>query len=85
MRRYGPRDGQWDRTKSVAPGREASIGLTARDNWLFVEAVLYHCRAGIPRRMPERFGSPVKVHARFSRWAKNGVRKRVFGLQRWLG
>ena len=30
--------------------------------------------------MPERFGDPIKVHTRFSRWAKNGVWKKLFEL-----
>ena len=71
MRRYGRRDDQWDRIKDLLPGREGSVGVTARDNRLFVEAVLYRYRAGIPwRDVPERFGDPIKVHTRFSRWEK---------------
>src|SRR4029434_10939226 len=47
---------------------------TAKDNRLFVEAVLYRYRAGIPwRDLPERFGDPETIHTRFSRWAKSGV------------
>ena len=35
--------------------------------------------AGIPwRDLPERFGDPIKVHTRFSRWAKSGVWARLF-------
>ena len=30
------------------------------------------------RDLPERFGDGVKVHLRFSRWAKSGVWERVF-------
>jgi transposase len=55
------------------------VGVTAKDNRLFVEAVLYRYRAGIPwRDLPERFGDPIKIHTRFSRWAKSGVWERVF-------
>ncbi len=79
MRRYALRDDQWDRIKDELPGRDGSVGVTARDNRLFVEAVLYRYRAGIPwRDLPERFGDPIKVHTRFSRWAKSGVWKRLF-------
>jgi transposase len=53
--------------------------VTAADNRLFVEAVLYRYRAGIPwRDLPERFGDWNNTHRRFSRWAKSGVWKRVF-------
>ncbi len=48
--------------------------MTARDNRLFVEAVLCRFRAGLPwRDLPERFGDGVAVHRRFSRWAKRLV------------
>ena len=60
MRRYALRDDQWDRIKELLPGREGHVGVTARDNRLFVKAVLYRYRAGIPwRDLPERFGDPV--------------------------
>jgi transposase len=79
MRRYGLRDDQWDRIRDLLPGREGHVGVTAVDNRLFVEAVLYRYRAGIPwRDLPERFGDWKNVHRRFSRWAKSGVWERVF-------
>jgi transposase len=79
MRRYALRDDQWIRIKDLLPGREGWVGVTACDNRLFVEAVLYRYRAGIPwRDLPERFGDPIKIHTRFTRWAKSGVWERVF-------
>ena len=52
--------------------------MTAKDNRLFVEAVLYRYRAGIPwRDLPGRFGAWKKVRTRFGRWAKGGVWARV--------
>src|SRR3954462_9954310 len=79
MRRYALRDDQWDRIKDRLPGREGHVGVTAKDNRLFVEAVLYRYRAGIPwRDLPGRFGDPETIHTRFSRWAKSGVWERVF-------
>lgn len=77
--RYALRDDQWERIKHLLPGRHGSVGVTAKDNRLFVEAVLYRYRAGIPwRDLPERFGHFRKVHTRFRRWAKSGVWLRVF-------
>jgi transposase len=79
MRRYAVRDDQWERIEDLLPGRPGSVGVTAADNRLFVEAVLYRYRAGIPwRDLPERFGEWKTVHRRFSRWARTGVWKRVF-------
>ncbi len=81
MRRYALRDDQWDRIKDHLPGRPGTVGATATDNRLFVEAVLYRYRAGIPwRDLPERFGDPINVHRRFSRWAVSGVWERIFHL-----
>ena len=79
MRRYGLRDDQWDRIKDLLPGREGHVGATAKNNRLFVEAVLYRYRAGIPwRDLPDRFGDWKQVHTRHTRWAASGVRERVF-------
>ena len=79
MRRYGLRDDQWDRIKELLPGREGHVGVTAKDNRRFVEAVLYRYRAGIPwRDLPERFGDWKQVHTRHTRWAQSGVWERVF-------
>ena len=78
-RRYALRDDQWERIKDLLPGREGHVGVTARDNRLFVEAVLYRYRAGIPwRDLPERFGDFRVVHLRHSRWSKTGVWQRIF-------
>src|SRR5215213_3081854 len=79
MRRHGLRDDQWARIRDLLPGRVGHVGVTAQDNRLFVEAVLYRYRAGIPGRdLPQRFGDPETIHTRFSRWAKAGVWERVF-------
>lgn len=78
-RRYALRDDQWERLEPLLPGRPGSVGVTARDNRLFVDAVLYRYRAGIPwRDLPGRFGDWKNVHRRYSRWSKDGVWKRVF-------
>ena len=67
------------RIKDLLPGREGHVGVTAKDNRLFVEAVLFRYRAGIPwRDLPERFGDWKAVHIRFSRWAVSGVWVELF-------
>lgn len=79
MRRYGLRDDQWERIKDFLPGREGHVGGTAADNRLFVEAVLYRYRAGIPwRDLPARFGDWKNTHKRFRRWCESGVFERIF-------
>ena len=77
--RYALRDEQWERIKEMLPGRQGHVGVTARNNRLFVDAVLYRYRAGISwRDLPERFGDFRVVHLRHSRWSKSGVWRRVF-------
>jgi transposase len=81
MRRFALRDDQWERIKDFLPGREGHVGGTAADNRLFVEAVLFRYRAGVPwRDLPARFGDWKIVYQRFSRWAKSGVIERIFKL-----
>ena len=79
LRRYGWRDDQWERIEAMLPGGKQSVGVTARDNRLFVEAVLYRYRAGIPwRDLPERYGHWKNIHRRHSRWCRTGVWQAVF-------
>lgn len=79
QRRYALRDDQWDRIKDFLPGREGHVGGTARDNRLFVDAVLYRYRAGIAwRDLPERFGDFRVIHTRHTRWSKTGVWQKIF-------
>jgi transposase len=81
MGRYALRDDQWERIKDLLPGRVETVGVTAQDNRLFVEAVLYRYRVGIAwRDLPERFGQWKSVHTRFSRWAEGGVWQRIFDI-----
>ena len=78
-RRYALSDAHWERIKDLLPGQAGQPGATARDNRLFVDAVLYRYRAGIPwRDLPERFGDFRVVHTRHSRWSQSGVWQRVF-------
>jgi transposase len=78
-KRYGLRDDQWQRIEGFLPGRKGSEGRPAKNNRLFVEAVLYRYRAGIPwRDLPERFGDFRVVHTRMSRWAIRGVWQKIF-------
>ncbi len=78
-RRYALRDDQWTRIERLLPGRAGHVGVTAKDNRLFVEAVLYRYRAGIPwRDLPDRFGDFRVIHLRHTRWSRSGVWQRVF-------
>ena len=81
MKRYGLRDDQWERIKDGLPGQEGHVGVTAKDNRIFVEAVIYRFRSGIAwRDLPERFGNWNSIHRRFSRWSKSGVFEKIFRI-----
>src|SRR5436305_6804247 len=71
--RHAISDADWDRIKHLFPTRGP-----AADNRLFVNAVLYVAKTGIPwRDLPDRFGNWNAVWRRFRRWAAAGVWGRV--------
>lgn len=73
------RDDQFARIESMLPGKASDVGVTAKDNRLFVEAVLWIARTGAPwRDLPRSFGPWNSVYKRFSRWSDRGVWHRVF-------
>ena len=78
MQRYALRDDQWTKIKDFLPGREGHVGGTAADNRLFVDAILYRYRTGIPwRDLPERYGDWKATHKRLRRWCESGVFARL--------
>jgi transposase len=79
VKRYELCDVQWERIRDLLPGKSRDPGRTARDNRLFVNAVLWVLRSGARwSDLPERYGKWKSVHTRFARWAKNGVWERIF-------
>jgi transposase len=72
-------DEQWERIKDMLPGKKSDSGVTAKDNRLFVEAVLWIARTGSPwRDMYDCFGKWHSVYVRYDRWAKKDVWQKVF-------
>ena len=77
--RHAIADADWDRVKDLLPGRAGQPGVTARDNRLFLDAVLWVGKTGAPwRDLPERFGNWNSAWRRFDRWARRGVWRKVF-------
>ncbi len=77
--RHAISDDDWARIKDLLPGRPGQHGKAARDNRLFIDAVLWIARAGAPwRDLPDRFGRWNSVWRRFDRWSKEGVWRRAF-------
>jgi len=72
-------DAVWEKISSHLPGKATDCGVTARDNRLFLEGVLWRVRTGCPwRDLPVAFGKSNSVFQRFRRWAKKGVFERLF-------
>ena len=79
MIRHRLTDEQWERIAPLIPGKPGDPGRTGDNNRLFVDAVIYRYRAGIPwRDLPERYGPYTTVYNRFNRWAKAGIWVRIF-------
>jgi transposase len=78
--RFVVSDAVWEKVAPVLPGKVSDPGATARDNRLFLEAVLWRVRTGAQwRDLPSAFGRWNSVVQRFRRWVKGGVFERVFG------
>jgi transposase len=72
-------DAAWEKIASLLPGKASDRGVTAKDNRLFLEAVLLRVRTGLPwRDLPSDFGNWNSVFQRFRRWVRAGVFERIF-------
>jgi transposase len=77
--RFVVSDTVWEKIEPLLPGRNSDRGVTAKDNRLFLEAVLWRVRAGLPwRDLPAEFGPWNSVFTRFRRWVRAKVFDRIF-------
>ncbi|WP_211441373.1 transposase [Collimonas humicola] len=70
------RDDQWSQLNPLLLGNKFSGGTIAKDNRLFVEAILWHVNN--QRRwtdLPIEYGSWSTCYVRFRRWNESGVWK----------
>ena len=78
MQRHALTDAQWRRLQKVLPKQPSGPSATLGDR-LFVEAVLFRAKTGLPwRDLPERFGNWKSVYNRFSNWARKGHWATIF-------
>ncbi len=78
-KRFVISDASWSIIEPLLPGTSRSRGVTAKNNRLFLEAVLWRVRVGGPwRDLPPGFGEWNSVFRRFRRWAQGGVFDRIF-------
>ena len=79
VKRYELSNAQWARIEDFLPGKVSDPGVTARDNRLFINGVLWVLRSGARwSDLPERYGKYKSVHKRFTRWARAGIWERIF-------
>jgi len=72
MHRHALSDSQWARLQPLVPVQRRGP-KTLRGNRLFIDAVLYRAKTGLPwRDLPERFGPWKTVYNRFSGWSEKG-------------
>ena len=72
-------DAVWEKVAPLLPGKASDSGVTAKDNRLFLEAVLWRVRTGLPwRDLPQEFGKWNSVFQRFRRWVRAEVFDRLF-------
>ena len=72
-------DDQWARIENLLPGKKTDCGVTAKNNRLFIESVLWIIRTGAPwRDLPNKYGVWYTVYTRYYRWAKKGIWQQIF-------
>ena len=77
--RFVVSDAVWEKVAPLLPGKASDRGVTAKDNRLFLEAVLWRVRTGLPwRDLPSEFGNWNSIFQRFRRWVRAGVFERIF-------
>jgi transposase len=73
MHRHALTNEPWERIQDLLSGQTGDPGVTAKDNRLFIDAVLGIAKTGAPwRDLPERFGNWNSVWRRFDRWSAKG-------------
>lgn len=73
MKRHAISDAVWAKMEPLIP-----TGGGSNDNRLFVDAVVYVAKTGIPwRDLPPHFGNWNSIFARFNRWSRKGLWKRI--------
>jgi transposase len=78
MQRHALTDEQWRRLQRVLPEQRTGPAALLGDR-LFIEAVLFRAKTGLPwRDLPERFGPWKSVYNRFANWAKKGHWAAIF-------
>lgn len=75
-------DRQWQKIATFLKA-DGHMGRPPKDDRMFIEAVLWWRRTGVPwRDLPSEFGPWKSVFNRFDRWARTGKWQRLFDAVR---
>jgi len=81
LHRHDISDHVWGKLAPHLPGKPGDRGGIAKDNRLFVDAVIWVFRTGAPwRDLPPEYGGWGNTHRRFIRWRDRGVRGRLLAV-----
>lgn len=79
MRRHELTNQQWSVLAPLLDAHCRKQGGSCENNRLFINAVLWRIRTGVPwRDLPERLGKWNSIARRFARWAEKKVWQRLF-------
>ena len=74
MERHNLTEEQYQRIEHLLPGRVGSVGRPVADNRLFLHAVLWIDKTGVPwRDLPSYFGKWNSVYKRYEAWCRKGL------------
>ena len=80
-RRHDISDKLWKTLSPHLPGNIGSVGRSAQDNRLFINAVFWILRTGTPwRNLPADFGDWKNTQRRFCRWPDNKVWEKLLEI-----
>jgi transposase len=78
MHRHALTDAQWQRLQQVLATQRSGPAAVLGGR-LFIEAVLFRAKTGLPwRDLPERFGPWKTVYNRFANWSRKGHWATIF-------
>ena len=79
--RHDISDDTWRLLEPNLPDRKGAWGGVAKNNRLFINAVLWILRTGAPwRDLPPSYGDWKNTHRRFTRWRDGGVWEKLLNI-----
>lgn len=79
MSRHDISDDRWVKIEHLLPGRPGHLGGVARNNRLFINAILYVAKTGVAwRDLPSEYGNWDTAYHRYNEWCKRGRWQAIF-------